>query len=407
MTSTDLAVPAAATTELTLRPDQDSFTDVQLAALRQLGVENAPEGDIKLFFHLCQRTGLDPYAKQIYMIGRKTKSTTWHNGEQVDRWVTRYTIQTGIDGYRVTGARIAETRGDDLEFRDPLWCGRDGRWTDVWLDPDNSPAAAKYVIVKNGKQFPATAMYAEYVQMGPSGKQPNAMWSKMPAHMLAKCAEAAAWRRAYPHDFSGLVLEDAAHTVIDADIESPARRPAPRHGVAGLRAAVGLTAPPANEHPEAGAELPLDNPPPADSAQHKTLSSLLDEAGYKTPARKRAYLSELIGRPIKSARELTAAEATQLIDTLAGAAHAAAAPAVAENPKATPAQVKALENALIGEAVHDEAQRLDWVRNAVHNPDLASMAELTGEQAEAMTRFLLDAQAADAHPATADSSGTS
>jgi len=70
--TTDIAV-AAISSELAIRPDQLNFTAPQLAALRQLGVENAPEGDLALFFHLAKRSGLDPFARQIHMIGRKTK----------------------------------------------------------------------------------------------------------------------------------------------------------------------------------------------------------------------------------------------------------------------------------------------------------------------------------------------
>jgi hypothetical protein len=39
-------------------------------------VENAGNGDLAVFFHQAVRTGLDPFAKQIYMIGRWSKEGT-------------------------------------------------------------------------------------------------------------------------------------------------------------------------------------------------------------------------------------------------------------------------------------------------------------------------------------------
>ena len=55
---------------LTIQDGQEFWSAHQLAALVQLGVKDAPNGDLAVYFHQCQRTGLDPFARQIYMIGR-------------------------------------------------------------------------------------------------------------------------------------------------------------------------------------------------------------------------------------------------------------------------------------------------------------------------------------------------
>lgn len=233
----DAAAEAAdalkAKTLATVRPEQQRWDENQLAILRQLGIEDATQGDLDLFFHYCRTTGLDPFRKQIYMIGRNTKVTEWvDNGEggrrKVERYVTKYTIQTGIDGYRRNGREAAKRLGDSLSFDGPYWCGEDGEWKEVW-PAKTPPVAAKYTVFRNGEPFTAVVHYDEFVQTNAIyegagqnrrkvGEEPNSMWDKMPRNQTAKCAEAMAYRRAYPDDFAGLILEDAAQpTVIDQD----------------------------------------------------------------------------------------------------------------------------------------------------------------------------------------------
>ncbi|ANA85521.1 RecT-like ssDNA binding protein [Gordonia phage Blueberry] len=243
MSSTEIATKQGAiatqpTSELAIAPGQSEFTDAQVAALAQLGVQDASPGDLQVFFHQAKSTGLDPFKKQIYMIGRKTK-TGGYRGEP-ERWETKWTIQVGIDGYRLGGRRVVNALGIKLDQDGPYWHnGTD--WVDVWLDSKNPPQAAKFVIIRDGERHVGIANYSEYVQTNSNG-QPNSMWKKMPANQLAKCAEAAAWRHAFPDTFSGVVFEDAAHhTVIDSEVVDEAPKKEGGRGAAGLAAALGVT----------------------------------------------------------------------------------------------------------------------------------------------------------------------
>jgi phage recombination protein Bet len=177
--------------ELTINEEQTSFTNEQLAALGHMGVQNAHRGDLEVFFHQVQRTGLDPFARQIYMIQRQGKQT----------------IQTGIDGFRLIARRAADHSGEVFGEPETLWCGHDGIWHDVWLDPKLPPAAAKVVVQRGQGTFPAVALYTEYVGRKRDGSV-NSMWASKPAIMLAKCAEALALRKAFPQDLSGLYTSD-------------------------------------------------------------------------------------------------------------------------------------------------------------------------------------------------------
>jgi phage recombination protein Bet len=137
--------------------------------------------ELRLFAYACQRTGLDPFSKQIYAIKRGGKMT----------------IQAGIDGLRA----IAERTGQ-LDGSETYWCGEDGQWSDVWLG-SKPPAAAKTVIHRKGSQHPfvGVARFADY-------NAGQGLWSKMGAAMIAKCSEALALRKAFPADMSGVYSTD-------------------------------------------------------------------------------------------------------------------------------------------------------------------------------------------------------
>lgn len=306
-----------ATTDLVIEPEQAGFTDQQLAVLRQLGVEDASQGDLDLFFHQAKRTGLDPFAKQIYMIGRRTKIKEWNPNtrKQDEKWVMKWTIQTGIDGYRLNGRRAAARLGEKIQTEGPFWQGADGGgWTDVWLDPNNPPAAAKFTVIRDGEPFTGIAMYSEYVQTYTAdGKQvPNSMWAKMPANQIAKCAEAAAWRRAYPEDFSGLVLEDAAQgPIIDGEVDQPRRATTER--VRGPRGTAGLA-----EHLGVGAGKPVDaaaQPQKASADDVNKVLAALDKHKVALDERP-SFFATLLGRQLNGLEDLTPDEVTTTLNHL-------------------------------------------------------------------------------------------
>lgn len=184
-------------TALALREDQDYWDEKQLAVLQQTGIgEQVTKAEMAAFLHLCQRTGLDPFARQIYLIGRWDKRA----GREVFR------PQTGIDGYRIVAQRTVERTRQSFGYEDTLWCGTDGQWTDVWLSPD-PPAAAKVTVLRDGKRFPAIARWSEYVPLDRDGN-PTGLWVKRHAAQLEKCAEALALRKAFPNDMAGVYTSE-------------------------------------------------------------------------------------------------------------------------------------------------------------------------------------------------------
>jgi phage recombination protein Bet len=181
----------------------------QIEVWKRTFCKGANDDELKLFISTCQRTGLSPEARQIYMVPR------WDSklGANV------MTPQTSIDGFRV----IAERSGHYVGQVGPFFTD-DGKWSDVWLK-DGYPKAAKVGILRNDFKEPmwAIARWESYVQTNKSGQVTN-MWHKMPDIMLAKCAEALALRKAFPQDLSGLYTSDEVHyesaPVLDREVKA-------------------------------------------------------------------------------------------------------------------------------------------------------------------------------------------
>ncbi len=161
--------------------------------------------ELQLFLYTARRTGLDPLARQIYAIKRKTRDGY------------KMVIQTGIDGYRVIAHRTGQCAGID----DP-----------TFTEDGNVHPVAAHVTVWRMVQgvrcpFSATARWKEYA---PSGNDAW-MWDKMPYNQNGKCAEALALRKAFPAELSGLYTDDEMAQadnpprVVDSAHAPPANNP--------------------------------------------------------------------------------------------------------------------------------------------------------------------------------------
>jgi phage recombination protein Bet len=203
----------------TLARSQAAFSTDQVELVKRTICKDASDDELQLFLGVCKKTGLDPFAKQIYAIRR------WNS----DAGGKVMSIQIGIDGFRLIAERSDKYDGQD----GPYWCGGDGTWHDVWLADGEFPVAAKVTVYKKGSSRPFTgiAHWDEYVQTDKNG-EPTKMWRQMPAGQLAKCAEALALRKAFPQELSGMYsVEEMQQSENETPYKAPARQlPSPSDG---------------------------------------------------------------------------------------------------------------------------------------------------------------------------------
>ncbi|ONI65663.1 hypothetical protein CSIV_05130 [Microbacterium sp. CSI-V] len=217
--------------------DQKALLDFAGLVIRKRNADPvpAPRSTVVAFLQQCERTGLDPIARQIYAIERGGK----------------WTIQVSIDGMRLVAQRSGLYRGqskaqwtDGTKARTPMrdidgsivregdgsivWV-EDYQWFDVWVGPGH-PVAARVTVYRADFDEPLTAVARwdtykvendEWQNGSKTGRKTlGAQWEKGGDNMLAKCAEALALRKAFPMDLSGLyVTEEMEHL----DIESAPR----------------------------------------------------------------------------------------------------------------------------------------------------------------------------------------
>lgn len=215
--TTELApIPEAAPGALVQLPSPE-LTREQKDLLKRTIARGTTDDEFALFVEACRRRRVDYFSKLIYPVKRKTRETD-ERGQ--DRYVEVMALQSSIDYFRLAAERTGKYAGQ----LGPFWCGKDGKWLDVWLSPD-APVAAKVGVLRTDFSEPmwSVALWSNYVQTTRDG-HPTKFWNAMGPLMLAKCAESLGLRRAFPEDLVGLYTPEEM-TQADNAPRLPARAP--------------------------------------------------------------------------------------------------------------------------------------------------------------------------------------
>ena len=191
----------------------------ELALIRQTVAKDAPLVELVMFIRALDAMKLDANLRQAYWIRRKNRKTGEVTG----------TLQTGIDGLRSIAERSGAYAGSEPpEFRNQIeWMYRNRRI----IVPERARVVVWKIVQGHKAAFTGEAWWDEFV---PSEGQAD-MWARMPRHMLAKCAEAQALRKAFASLLSGISIEELDQERGDLEIVNPPERlpePGPRYTAA-------------------------------------------------------------------------------------------------------------------------------------------------------------------------------
>jgi phage recombination protein Bet len=184
----------------------------QRELLREEYGEKFTKHQLSYFFEICERAKLDPFLREIWPITRQAK-------DEEGRYQPRMIIITTVTGFRVNADRTSLCDGES-----PVqWCGRNGQWQDVWLQPE-PPAAARVSVYRKDRSRPQVAVvnwdaFCPKVYNKQGQEVPTSFWLRMGPHMLGKVAIAQAYRGAFPQ-MANVFVEEEVPEVLDPDSEA-------------------------------------------------------------------------------------------------------------------------------------------------------------------------------------------
>lgn len=226
------------------RTEEPFFTPEQIKVIKNDILKGAPEFEIERFLITCERTGLDPFSRQIYgHIANKKQRKQGVRGNDANafEYVKTVVIITSIDGFRAIGERSGQYRGQTA----PEWyyLDHEGKsdWHNVFItardrkgNPLKVPDACRVGVLRESFAAPCYGVanfesFAKYFKEDANSGGDwvlDTFWKKMPEHMIAKVAEAQAFRKAFPLLACGLFMEEEVRAEEDDEVKPGHEAPA-------------------------------------------------------------------------------------------------------------------------------------------------------------------------------------
>lgn len=171
---------------MTIKEDQKALIKRTVAA-------NATDDELQLFMYDCFRRGIHPLDRLIFFVKYQGKE-----GEPA-----KCVHQVGIDYMRLKATQTGEYDGQDPpEYEEGT---------------EEHPAEARINIYRKNiaRPFVGIAKWKEFYP----GEKRGFKWRASPYHMLAKCAEAQGFRKAFPELFAGLFSKEESSSIVTHEID--------------------------------------------------------------------------------------------------------------------------------------------------------------------------------------------
>ncbi len=196
--------------------EQAQFTDEQRKLISDVLCKGANPIEIQFYLNVAERLKLDPFKRQIHAMKRKV------DGKETMQFMV------SIEGLRSIASRCKTDDGKDAyagNSKPKFTHDKEGNL-------ESAEVTVLRIVQGQPREFTAEVFYDECVQMKgiwennrKVGEAPNAFWEKRPKGQLGKCAEAAALRKAFPEETSGVYIEDELPDAEDVKHETEKPKP--------------------------------------------------------------------------------------------------------------------------------------------------------------------------------------
>lgn len=183
------------------------LTEENMKVLARAGIipPKTPMDQVIVFGQICAEKGLSPFSKEIYLVSYFDKRTN----------ANKYSVITGIDGFRKIACRSGEYAGCDAPKFNKSSDGNYLTSSDL-ISKKQKPISCEvtvYRIIQGQKvAFTKPVIFGEFN----TGKQ---KWGTMPFQMIQKVAEAFSLRSGFADQLTGLHIAEEKGAFEDDQIK--------------------------------------------------------------------------------------------------------------------------------------------------------------------------------------------